>query len=328
MNNYPRRNKYKNNKKYNQQGGRYQQRRPQPQRSAPRREVSPQEQQFLAGTPIDPAPRIILEKGSSEISMRAMDLICPIGMGQRGLIVAPPGAGKTTFLKHICQAVAKSSPEMKIYCLLVDERPEEVTEFRRDVPADVRFSSMDDDYEHHIATADKVMADAFKDAAEGKNVMLLIDSLTRLSRVHNATRSSSGRTMSGGVDARALEVPRRMFGAARNVEDGGSLTILATILVETDSRMDEVIFEEFKGTGNMEIVLSREVAQHRIFPAIDINKSNTRKNELLLGGDYQAIENFRRILAGFSNPVEAAKNLVERLETTASNEDLLSGFKK
>ncbi len=238
-------------------------------RPSPPRRQDEAEKKFLAGTPIDPSPRIHLEAGSQELTMRAMDLICPIGMGQRGLIVAPPGSGKTTFLKHICQAVAKGTPQIKLYCLLIDERPEEVTEFKRTIPGEVHYSSSDQSYENHIEIADQLMRKAFVDVAAGANVMIVIDSLTRLSRVHNAQTRSSGRTISGGVDARALEVPRRIFGAARKIENGGSLTILATILVETGSRMDEVIFEEFKGTGNMEVVLSREIANHRIFPAID-----------------------------------------------------------
>jgi transcription termination factor Rho len=258
--------------------------------------------------------------------MRAMDLICPIGMGQRGLIVAPPGSGKTTFLKHICKAVSSSCPEVKLYCLLVDERPEEVTEFRRNAAGEVRWSSSDQSYENHIETADAVMRDAFRDAAAGKDVMVLIDSLTRLSRVHNAERRSSGRTLSGGVDSRAMEIPRRIFGAARNIENGGSLTILATILVETGSRMDEVIFEEFKGTGNMEIVLSREVANARIFPAIDVGRSGTRKSELLFPPEeFKRLEMFRRGFAGLGT-VEAARALVGLLQKYPSNSELLSVF--
>lgn len=282
---------------------------------------------FMSGVPVDPSPRIRLEKGSQEITMRAMDLICPIGMGQRGLIVAPPGSGKTTFLKHICQSVAKGYPEIKLYCLLIDERPEEVTEFRRSVPGDVRYSSSDETYEHHIETADKLMQEAFREAGEGAHVMVVIDSLTRLSRVHNAERASSGRTLSGGVDARSLEVPRRIFGAARKIENGGSLTILATILIETGSRMDEVIFEEFKGTGNMEIVLSREIANHRIFPAIDIKKSATRKQELLCEPEeLKQMETLRKVLAQM-NSVEAAQALLKKLQNSKTNKELLGYFK-
>lgn len=293
-------------------------------RPAPARHVEEAERQFLSGIPVDPSPRIRLEDGSKELTMRAMDLICPIGMGQRGLIVAPPGSGKTTFLKHICQAVAKSRPEVKLYCLLIDERPEEVTDFKRAVPGEVRSSSSDQTYEHHISTANELMSQVFREAATGANVMVVIDSLTRLARVHNAQRPSGGRTMSGGVDTRALEVPRRIFGSARKIENGGSLSILATILIETGSRMDEVIFEEFKGTGNMEIVLSREIANHRIFPAVNISKSATRKCELLMEPEeLKKIELLRKGWAGL-NPVEAADHLVKQLQTYPSNRDLLA----
>ncbi len=280
----------------------------------------------MAGTAIDPSPRIRLEDGSPELTMRAMDLICPIGMGQRGLIVAPPGSGKTTFLKHICQAIAKSCPEIKLYSLLIDERPEEVTDFKRAVPGDVRASSSDHDYEHHLRTADELMRQVFTQAAAGENVMIVIDSLTRLARVHNAQRSSSGRTLSGGVDSRALEVPRRIFGSARKIENGGSIGILGTILVDTGSRMDQVIFEEFKGTGNMEIVLSRDVAGHRIYPAIDISRSGTRRRELLLDSEeLAAADKLRRGLLEY-NTVESAKTLVELLQKHPANKELLSSF--
>ena len=279
---------------------------------------------FLAGTAVDPSPRIRLEDGCKEFTMRAMDLIAPIGMGQRGLIVAPPGSGKTTFLKHLCQAVAKSRPEMKLYCLLVDERPEEITDFKRTVPAQVHSSSCDETYEHHIQTADALMRQAMQEAGAGQNVMIVIDSLTRLARVHNAERSSSGRTLSGGVDARALEVPRRIFGAARKIENGGSLSIIASLLIDTGSRMDKVIFEEFKGTGNMEIVLSREIANHRIYPAIDISKSGTRKEERLMTPDELVrTRKIRRRLAELET-VEAAKTLVEQLQKYPTNQDWLS----
>ena len=295
----------------------------QERRAHPRR-TEEAESLFYAGTAVDPSPRIRLEDGSSELTMRALDLLCPIGMGQRGLIVAPPGSGKTTFLRHLCQAVAKSCPSIKLYCLLINERPEEVTDFKRTVSADVRSSSSDETYDNHIRKADEVMHEAFGQAAQGKNVMIVIDSLTRLARVHNAERQSSGRTLSGGVDARALEVPRRIFGAARKIEGGGSLSILATILVQTGSRMDEVIFEEFKGTGNMEMVLSREISNRRIFPAIDIAKSATRKEELLIpAAELEAVHRLRRALAGLGT-VEAAAALVAALQKYPTNRELLA----
>jgi transcription termination factor Rho len=216
---------------------------------------------------------------------------------------------------------------MKIYCLLIDERPEEVTDFRRSVTAQVHWSSMDQGYENHLAVADKVMNEAFKDAAAGNNVMILIDSLTRLARVHNAQRISRGRTLSGGVDAGALEAPRRIFGAARKILGGGSLTILATILVDTGSRMDDVIFEEFKGTGNMEIVLSKDLASRRIYPAIDIPASNTRKAELLFEKEeFKRVELLRRGLAEF-NKVEATQQLLMLLQKYPTNSELLYSFK-
>ncbi len=283
------------------------------------------EKRFYAGTPVDPFPRIRLEAGSPELTMRAMDLICPIGMGQRGLIVAPPGSGKTTFLKHLCQAVAKAAPEMKLYCLLVNERPEEVTDFKRSVTAQIRSSSSDETYDNHIRVADTLMREAIAEAGSGGHVMVVIDSLTRLARVHNAERNT-GRTMSGGVDARALEIPRRIFGAARKIENGGSLTILATILVQTGSRMDDVIFEEFKGTGNMEIVLSREISSRRIYPAIDIPKSGTRKEERLREpAEMEQVMKLRRKLADLA-PIDAARELVEALQKYPANKELLAHF--
>ncbi|HNX68640.1 MAG TPA: transcription termination factor Rho [Candidatus Omnitrophota bacterium] len=283
---------------------------------------------FKLSVAIDPSPRLRLEDGSPEMTMRAMDLICPIGMGQRGLIVAPPGSGKTTFLKHLCQSVSKSHPEMKIYCLLIDERPEEVTDFRRSVTAEVRWSSSDESYEHHIETADKLMKQVYGEVLGGANVMILVDSLTRLARVHNAEGRSSGRTLSGGVDARALEVPRRIFGSARKIEHGGSLTILATILVDTGSRMDQIIFEEFKGTGNMEVYLSREISNQRIYPAIDIPRSGTRKEELLLDAtELEPVRRMRRALAGLPF-VDAIKALLTQLHKYPTNKAFLAAVAK
>lgn len=288
-------------------------------------EADPQKR-FLNGVAINPTPGIRLESGSEKLTVRAMDLITPLGMGQRGLIVAPPGSGKSTILKDICQAVGKAYPEIKLYALLIDERPEEVTDFRRSVPAEVHASSSDESYAHHVRVADELLDIARQQAGEGHNVMIVIDSLTRLSRVHNAERKSSGRTMSGGVDARAMEIPRRLFGAARNIENGGSLTILATVLVDTGSRMDQVIFEEFKGTGNMELVLSRDVANQRIFPALDISKSSTRREELLLDPKYlDKIRALRRALSGLK-PLEGTRRLVELLEKYPTNAELLNNI--
>jgi transcription termination factor Rho len=281
------------------------------------------EKRFSNGIAISPSQSIHLELGSTQLTMRAMDLITPIGMGQRGLIVAPPGCGKTTILKHICQSVGAAYPQIKLYALLIDERPEEVTDFKRSVPAEVHASSTDETYEHHVRVANELLRKARKEAGQGHDVMIVIDSLTRLSRVHNAERKSSGRTMSGGLDARALEVPRKLFGAARKIENGGSLTILATILADTGSRMDQVIFEEFKGTGNMEIVLSRDIAEQRIFPALDIAKSSTRREELLLNP--KSIENVRLLRRALSSlkPIQSARKLVELLEKYPTNEELL-----
>ncbi len=274
-------------------------------------------------TPIDPIEWIRLEKGSTDVSMRAMDLLCPIGKGTRGLIVAPPKVGKTTFLKQVSNAVAVSDPKMKQFVLLVDERPEEVTDFKRSVPAEVHASSSDHSYEQHISVADVVIRKSIELAAQGSDVLLLLDSLTRLARVHNQF-ATGNRTMSGGLDSRAMEVPRRFFGAARKIENGGSLTILATILVETGSRMDEVIFQEFKGTGNMELVLFRQAADMRVFPAMRVRDSGTRKEEKLLPPEIlDGVWKLRRLFASMGD-IEAIRSLTEMMRVHKTNKILLS----
>ena len=286
---------------------------------------NPAEESFLSKTSIDPRTLLRLEKGSNDFCARAMDLLCPIGKGQRGLIVSPPKSGKTTFLKTICQAMAKSDPTLKLYTLLIDERPEEVTDFKRSVPGEVFASSNDRPYEEHLRVAQTLMDKALVEANAGQDVVILLDSLTRLSRVHNAG-AVGNRTLSGGLDSRAMEIPRRFFGMARNIEEGGSLTILATILVGTGSRMDDVIFQEFKGTGNMELVLSRPAAEQRIFPAINIAASGTRKEELLIDPkDLPRIYKLRKALAGIEE-VQAAGLLVELLRRYPTNAQALASL--
>jgi transcription termination factor Rho len=228
-----------------------------------------------------PDGRIRLETADNDLSMRVMDLIAPIGKGQRGLVVAPPRAGKTILLQKIANAIAENYPEVTLIVLLIDERPEEVTDMQREVKGEVISSTFDEEATRHVQVADMVIEKAKRLVESGKDVVILLDSITRLARAHNAVIPSGGKIMSGGLDAKAMEKPKKFFGAARNVTDGGSLTIIATALVETGSRADEMIFEEFKGTGNMELVLAREIAERRIYPAIDINRSGTRKEELL-----------------------------------------------
>lgn len=282
-----------------------------------------EEEIFLSKTSIDPRSVLRLEQGSSHLCARAIDLLAPIGKGQRGLIVSPPKAGKTTFLKTIAQALSKCDPSLRLYCLLIDERPEEVTDFKRSVTAEVHASSNDRPYEEHMRVARVLMQKAIQEVNQGKDVVILLDSLTRLARVNNAGATES-RTMSGGIDSRALEMPRRFFGMARNLEEGGSLTILATILVGTNSRMDDVIFQEFKGTGNMELVLSRAAAEQRIFPAINIKESGTRKEELLITPeDLPKVYKLRRGLAGIEE-VQAASILVEWLQKHPTNKQALA----
>lgn len=271
-------------------------------------------------TPIYPNKRLILETSPSELSTRMIDLIAPIGKGQRGMIVSPPKAGKTTLLKQIANAIAANHPEVEIIVLLIDERPEEVTDMKRSVKGDVVYSTFDELPKHHIRVAEIVLERAKRLVEHGKDVIVLLDSITRLARAYNLVIPATGRTLSGGLDPGALHVPKRFFGAARNLEEGGSLTILATALVETGSRMDDVIFEEFKGTGNMEIHLDRKLSEKRIFPAIDINKSGTRREELLLNQkELETIWAIRKALSN-SSTQDVTETLIDNLASTKSNE--------
>jgi transcription termination factor Rho len=295
-------------------------------RPAPQPVRTADEVAFMEKTPVDPHQWINLEKGSTDPSMRALDLLCPIGKGTRGLIVSPPKAGKTTFLKQISNAVHGVDPAVKQFCLLVDERPEEVTDFKRSVPAEVWASSSDQAYERHREVAENLMRAAISEAAKGADVLILLDSLTRLARVHNQF-AVGNRTMSGGLDSRAMEIPRRFFGAARKLEEGGSLTILASILVDTGSRMDDIIFQEFKGTGNMELVLFRSAAEMRIFPALKVRDTGTRKEEKLLPPDIlEGVYKLRRHLAPLGE-LDATKAMHDLLMTYKTNKALLASLK-
>jgi transcription termination factor Rho len=270
-------------------------------------------------TPIDPHEHIRLETGKEPLTTRVMDLLTPIGKGQRGLIVAPPRTGKTILLQHIAQAVAKNHPEMQVIMLLVDERPEEVTEMRRTVKGEVIASSSDRDTSNHVRTAELVVERGKRLAEQGKQVFVLLDSLTRLARAYNKNVGNSGRTMSGGIDIRALDVPKKLFGSARVFEEGGSLTVMGTALIETGSRMDDIIFQEFKGTGNMELVLDRKLSDRRVFPAMDISQSGTRKEERLLEPEVlKRVTLLRRSLVSL-NPVAAMESLIKKLADYPSN---------
>jgi transcription termination factor Rho len=275
-------------------------------------------------TPLYPNQRLVMETTPDNISGRIIDLIAPIGKGQRALIVAPPKAGKTTLLKNIANSITTNHPEVVLLVLLIDERPEEVTDMRRSVKGQVISSTFDEPPENHMRVADLVLERAKRLVEQGKDVVILLDSLTRFGRASNLTTSPSGRTLSGGLDPAALYRPKRFFGAARNIEEGGSLTVIATCLIDTGSRMDEVIFEEFKGTGNMELVLSRELAERRIFPAIDVKRSGTRHEELLYSKEeIAAIWQLRRLLANQEDLVEAAEQLIRLLQRTKSNREFL-----
>jgi transcription termination factor Rho len=270
--------------------------------------------------------KLEVEGEGGSIAMRVMDLIAPIGKGQRGLIVSPPKAGKTTILQQIANSLSKNSPDVHLIVLLIDERPEEVTDMEAHVNAEVISSTFDEPAERHVQVAEIVMEKAKRLVEQGKDVVILLDSITRLARAYNTTMPHSGRILSGGVDANALHKPKRFFGAARNIEGGGSLTIIATALIETGSRMDDVIFEEFKGTGNMELVLDRQIADRRIFPAIDLNKSSTRKEELLLSEtELNRVYLLRNFLSHMTPP-EAIEFLLARMEKTRSNREFLEAM--
>jgi transcription termination factor Rho len=271
--------------------------------------------------PTYPQGRLRVETSSGDISMRVVDLIAPIGKGQRGLIVAPPRAGKTILLQKAANALRENYPDIHLIVLLIDERPEEVTDMRENVDAEVISSTFDEPAERHVQVADMVIEKAKRLVESGKDVVILLDSLTRLARAHNVIAPHSGKILSGGVDAQALHKPKRFFGAARHIEGGGSLTIVATALIETGSRMDEVIFEEFKGTGNMELVLSRKVADRRVFPAIDIHKSGTRKEELLFDKDELNRVYLLRQFLGDMPDVEAIEFLLKQMGRSKNNRE-------
>jgi len=276
-------------------------------------------------TPIFPNQKIVLENSSIDLSTRVMDLVAPIGRGQRGLIVAQPKAGKTVLLKKIAASVEEKYPDIELIVLLVDERPEEVTDMKRSLhKSEVIYSTFDEETRHHVKVAQMVIERAKRLAETGKDVMILLDSITRLARAYNMEVPSSGRTLSGGLDPGALHPPKKFFGTARNLEEGGSVTILATALVDTGSRMDDVIYEEFKGTGNMELHLDRQLSERRIFPAIDLYKSGTRREDLLLTQEeYSVMYMLRRAMASGS-VMEVTEEIIENLSSTKSNEDFVN----
>lgn len=280
-------------------------------------------------TPLYPQAKINLETvPKGDLSMRVMDLFTPIGLGQRGLIVSPPRAGKTMLLQKIANAITTNHPDIILLVLLIDERPEEVTDMQRSVKGEVISSTFDEPAQRHVQVSEMVIEKAKRLVEHQKDVVILLDSITRLARAYNTVVPPSGKVLSGGVDSNALHKPKRFFGAARNIEEGGSLTIIATALIETGSRMDEVIFEEFKGTGNMEIVLDRKLGERRIFPAIDLNKSGTRKEELLLTKEeLNRIWILRKVLQPL-NPVEAMEFLLDKIQSTPSNKSFLQSMGK
>jgi transcription termination factor Rho len=277
-------------------------------------------------TPIFPDNKIVLETAPRELSTRLIDLIAPIGKGQRGMIVSPPKAGKTILLKKIANSISKNYPEIELIVLLIDERPEEVTDMQRSIKGEVLFSTFDEVPEHHIKVAEMVLERAQRLVEQKKDVVILLDSITRLARAYNLTIPPTGRTLSGGLDPGALHKPKRFFGAARNIEFGGSLTIMATALIETGSRMDDVIFEEFKGTGNMELHLDRKLSEKRIFPAIDINRSGTRREELLLS--QKELESIWAVRKAMSNmgTAEVTEMIISKLMQTKDNVEFVNGI--
>ncbi len=278
-------------------------------------------------TPLYPEVAFKLEVNSDDVTTRIIDLMCPIGKGQRALITSPPKAGKTIILQKIAQSITTNHPEVKLIVLLIDERPEEVTDMKRSVKGEVVSSTFDEPAERHVQVAKMVLEKSKRLVEYGHDVVILLDSITRLARAHNSVVPHSGKILSGGVDSNALHKPKRFFGAARNIEEGGSLSIIATALIETGSRMDEVIFEEFKGTGNMEMVMDRRLADRRIFPAMDINRSSTRKEELLMDPDtLTKIWILRKFLAEMS-PVDAMEFLLDRIRKTKNNERFLASMK-
>ena len=280
-------------------------------------------QKFDDLTPIYPEERIKLETVQNEYAMRIIDLMSPIGKGQRGMIVAPPKVGKTTLLKKIANSITTNNPEIELIVLLIDERPEEVTDMKRSIKGDVIYSTFDELPEHHVKVAEMVLERAKRLTEQKKDVVILLDSITRLARAYNLSIPSSGRTLSGGLDPSALHKPKKFFGAARNIENGGSLTILATALIETGSRMDDVIFEEFKGTGNMEVHLDRKLSEKRIFPAIDINKSGTRREELLLEPkELETVFALRKAMSTMS-VADVTEELITQMVSTKNNNEFL-----
>lgn len=282
---------------------------------------------FETLTPIYPEERLSLERNQNDIATRLIDLISPVGKGQRGLIVAPPKAGKTSLLKNVANSIAKNHPDVELIVLLIDERPEEVTDMRESINGDVIYSTFDQVSSHHVKVAEMVLNRAQRLVEHGKDVVILLDSITRLARAYNLTISPTGRTLSGGLDPGALHGPKKFFGAARNIRQGGSLTILATALVETGSRMDDVIFEEFKGTGNMELSLDRKLAEKRIFPAVDIYKSGTRREDLLLSDEEKtALWKLRREMSN-NSVLEVTDKVIELLKRTKNNEEFIKSIK-